>query len=354
MIKLSKIILGFTLLLLLLWQLPWCYAFFTSASSKSPFILYSPVIGDFVFSASDGKGMKHTDSRGNSYSQAETDSILPFFYARQLMTDGRFPDTVQGKPVTYKEAQQETFFFRHSPKDINAPQTGIYQLLESFSGRVKLESPNDVFRITDRGIEFIDAATNSVNRQKSELFTDLMKKKDFVFPATYLSGNPSVKKDYDEGYLLLDANSKPFHMKQMKGRPYVKQIEVPKGITIKHLFITEFRNKRTIGFVTDTENNFYAIEKAGYEFRKIAIPPFDPTQNAMMVYGSVFDWTIKITSKEEQKYYAIDVTDYTLIKSYEEPQPEVSLAEKIGAPLAAVRLRFTDPLDKFIFPRFGN
>lgn len=75
-----------------------------------------------------------------------------------------------------------------------------------------------------------------------------MAKKDFHFPAIEIVGNPTVKKEYDEGYLLLDADRRLFHLKQVKGRPYVRAIPLPEGLTLEHLYLTEFRNKRRLPF----------------------------------------------------------------------------------------------------------
>ena len=38
--------------------------------------------------------------------------------------------------------------------------------MESMSGRVDLKMPDDVFRITSKGIEFIDMASNSVKEDR--------------------------------------------------------------------------------------------------------------------------------------------------------------------------------------------
>ena len=54
----------------------------------------------------------------------------------------------------------------------------------------------------------------------------MLVQKGFAFPACYASGNPTTRKDYDEGYLVLDANHKLFHLKCTKGRPYVQLPEV--------------------------------------------------------------------------------------------------------------------------------
>lgn len=351
--KFSTVFLGITAALLLLWQLPWLYSFMVPNKDKSPFVLYSPVLNDFTYSIGEGKQFIHTDSEGNRYTQQQIDSLHPVFYGRQLMSDGRFPDSIAMLPANYKEIQQNVFYFRHSPRDINRPQLGIYQMMESMSGRVKLETPIDVFRIGNSGITFIDIESNQINPEKSSRFTDAMRKHGFVFPAICLSGNPSVKKDYDEGYLMLDAERKLYHIKQVKGRPFVQQIETPEGIVPKQLFITEFRNRSMLGFVSDTKNRLYAVTSADHRFVRLDIPEFDPAKNAMMIYGMVYQWTVKISSKEKAAYYALDGKTLRLTKSYEVPQ-ETSLAKTIGQGLGLIGIRFSDPLDKFIYPRIGK
>ena len=95
--RFSTILLYVTIAFLLLWQLPWCYNFFVVKPEKTPFTLYSFVIGDFAqMGQEEGKGTVRRDLAGNIYSEAAFDSILPMFYFRQLMSDERFPDTIQG------------------------------------------------------------------------------------------------------------------------------------------------------------------------------------------------------------------------------------------------------------------
>ena len=95
--RFSTILLYVTIAFLLLWQLPWCYNFFVVKPEKTPFTLYSFVIGDFaLMGQEEGKGTVRRDAAGNIYSEAAFDSILPMFYFRQLMSDERFPDTING------------------------------------------------------------------------------------------------------------------------------------------------------------------------------------------------------------------------------------------------------------------
>ena len=350
--KLSSILLIIVFAILLAWLLPWCFSFLNSKKSSSSFVLYSTVNDDFIASTSVDGQRVISDTKGNIYTQHELDSLLPFFYGRQLLKDERFPDSVKGIPTNYRDSQHESFFWRSSPRDINAPKVGVYQLMESASQRVQLESPTDVFRINKNGIEFIDAETNSKNVEKSNSFTDMLNKKGFAFPAKYFSGVPSVKKEYDEGYLLIDNNDQLFHMKQMVGRPFVRKIDLPDGITPKHVFITEHRNRKSIGYVVDEKGHFYVVGLPGYKFTKVQIPAFNPETMSMMIYANPFDWTIKVGTVDGANCYAVDAENFTLLGQYSD-DTEPTMSDKVGSFISSIGLRFTSPLDKFVKPRIG-
>ena len=51
------------------------------------------------------------------------------------------------------------------------------------------------------------------------------------------------------------------------------------------------------------------IENKTYDFHKIGIPEFIPEKNAMMIYGNMVDWTIKVSSVDKVVYYAVDAND---------------------------------------------
>ena len=337
----SKILLYLIIGFLAMWQLPWCYNFLAVEGSKSGFTLYSSILDDFVFIKHSDAGAVRKSLSGKEFTQNQFDSILPTFYLRQLVTDGRFPDTIKGIPVEPKMVQQENFNYRCVPSDINRPKIGLYSLLESMSKRVDLVMPDDVFRLTDSRIEFIDMKSNSINENKSQIFTAEMKKQGLVFPVKTLSGNPTTRKEYDEGYVMLDANNNVFHVKMTVGRPFVRSVKSPKDVTLKHLFITEFRNRKTLALITDTENKLYVLSP-NYKITKVDIPSYDPKLNYITIMGNMFDWTIRITSKTEDNYYAIDNNTYQRIKEHK------NKLSSNGIPT----LSFTSSLDKFVKPRF--
>lgn len=106
------------------------------------------------------KGTVRCDLTGNIYSETVFASILSMFYFRRLMSDERFPDTLNGVTVTPKIVQTENFNFRNVPTDINTPSIRLYPLLESMSGRVDLKMPGITF--TSYTDKYVCPASNSL------------------------------------------------------------------------------------------------------------------------------------------------------------------------------------------------
>ena len=303
----------------MLWQLPWAINYFSAKPRNSPFTLYSEVLGDFVSIRRGDKDAEYLDREGNSYTRRQFDSLLPLFHARQLVADGRFPDSIAGRAITSREAQAGSFVFRSAPKDVNTPSTGLYFLLESMSGRVDLEMPSDAFRLTSSGIEFIDMAANRVDARKSERFTETLVHKGVRFPIYAIAGNPEVRKEYDEGYMLLDADRRLFHLKMVRGRPYVRAVSLPEGVRLDHLFITEFRSRRTLALMTDEEHRFYALTMPGYEVCCVEGVAFDPERENMSIIGTLLNWTVRVEADGAERYYAVAADDLSLLDELSYP-----------------------------------
>ena len=342
MTRFAKIFFWFLVTVLVLWQLPWAIDYLTVKPANTPFTLYSEVLGDFAMIGHDDKEPLYLDRRGKHYTRREFDSLLPLFYARQLMTDGRFPDTVAGRPVTLREVQQASFFFRSSPKDINRPSSGIRFLLESMSGRVDLAMPSDAFRLTDGGIEFIDMASNRIDSAKSARFTQTMLRKGVRFPVREIAGNPTARKEYDEGYVLTDADGRLFHLKMVQGRPYVRAVELPEGMRLRHLFITEFRSRRILALMTDEENRLHALLMPGYAVRQVEGVEFDPERESLTIIGSLLNWTLCVADDDTERYYAVSADDLALLDTMSHT--------------AAVRhvpgVTFTSSADRYVMQRW--
>ena len=342
MTRLSRLFLILILIILGVWQLPWCYAFLTAKAARQPFVMYSSLLGDFLLTGYDeADGLTRHDTQGRTYTEAEADSLLPLFYMRQLVADERFPDSLLGRPVSPREVQQTSFSFRMRPSAVNAPASGIWFLMESRPRRVELEMPDDAFRFTREGIEFITMETNTVDREKSDRFTRVMREKGFRFPPRQVAGNPTTMKEYDNGYLLLDAAGQMFHHKRVAGQPYVKALTLPEGVEPQHVFVTEFRDRLLLGFMTDARHRLHAV-KADGSVVLTGIPAYDPERDDFLVFGNLLDWTVCVSSPGTAHYYALRADDYTLLKSFDLPTDDGYVPG----------LSFTSPTDQYVRPRF--
>ena len=353
MYRISKLIYIVLIVVLAIWLIPWTYDFFTLKSESVPFTLYSEVADDFVMRGSKDLDLPFTDLAGNEYTQREFDLLLPLFYVRQLTSDARFPAEIKGKPITPHQAQTGNFVFRSIPSELNRPTVDLHFLLESMSGRVELTMPDDIFRLTSTGIQFLDMDHNKLKVEKSERFTVAMKSKGFEFPAKLIAGNPTTRKDYDEGYLIVDANNKLFHLKQTVGRPYVRAIALPEGLQLAQMFVTEFRSKLTLGLLVDKNHKLYALETESYKVKSVDIPQFNPLDEVMTIFGNLMHWTIKIEHEDQIRFYAVDATNYQLLKSHTFTASNEGFFTRWRSVLMPLRLAFTSPRDKYVYPRFN-
>ena len=322
---------------LLAWALPWCYAFVCSEPQESPLTLYSCVTHDFAtFSFEGHDDAAGYDPAGNPYTERQFDSIMPTVFTRRLAEEGRLPERIDGIPFDAREVELSNFVFRASPSELNRPQIGLYQLLESAPGREGFRTPDDVFRITERGIEFVKMADNRIDAEKSERFDRVMKKKGFVFPARRIAGNASTYKHYDNGYLLLDATGTPFQMKQLCGRPFVRRIERPDSVTFTYAFVTEFPDKRLLGFLGDDRGGIHALE-ADYSLHCLPLHPVDLRRERLIVVGDCFYWTAITERQGFERLTALNARDYSLAAEHETdfPAPKWEQTRKYLFPVSA-------------------
>lgn len=334
--------------------LPSIYNYVFVKAPKSNFTLYSSVSNEFVHLKSTDNGIIRENVTGSRvYTESQFDSILPFFYLRQLVSEGRFPDSINGRPTPMKEAQRYNFMFRYTPSDYFKDRILLFPLFESMSGRVDLKMPDDFMRINNEGIQFIIAETNSIDSEKSELFTKTFINEGFTFPAKQIWGNPSPKKEYDEGYFIKDANDKLFHLKRMCNRPFIREVKQPDDQNIKWFNVTEFRNKAFFGVGFDSNGNVYMLEKPSYTWVKLSVGPFNPESDRMLIVGEPINWTVQTTNGTINNYYAIAASDYSVTDSYQVKNDE-NIYTTIAKYIFPFELKFTTPNDDQIKLRIEN
>ncbi len=286
------------------WAIPALTKKAASSRQRYPFVNYSEIIEQFCYREVDGKNSVLSDASGKTYTDTEFDSIQPMLYYRQLSTEGKMPDSIRGQEVTMPLIRQKSFTYRYNPNETSRPNLGLYILYEALPKRLNLESPHDVFRLKEN-IEFIDVATNKVNREKSDLFTAELLKRGYSFPARWTEGILTIRKPYDEGYFTLDAEGKLFHLKMVNGRPFVRDTGVGEQIDVAHFSMLSVADKRFYGFVYDKGGSVYILEAPGYNLLKLDMPALDMGRDNMMILANMFFWTVTVTSPEGRHTYAL-------------------------------------------------
>ncbi len=104
----------------------------------------------------------------------------------------------------------------------------------------------------------------------------------------------------------------------------------------------EFKDRKTLCFLTDMDNNFYVLNNKTYDVVKTGVPSFNLEEDALSIFGNMFDWTVCVKTADADEYYALDADDYSLIKSISFPRKSNSIPG----------LHFTSSQDKYVKPRF--
>ena len=290
MIKISRYILVAIAILASAIVLPKLYWLAFDKPVRPPFILYSSIDHDFMIMRSGGKTIR-TDRQGHRYTREEFEQKLPLFFARQLLISGTMPDTIDGKYIDIHDVNRARSFFRLRPSMIYAPDPGLYPMFESESGRANLEMPEDFFRIKWR-MEFIIAATNRINEKKSGMFSAVLQKRKFAFPAKNIAGIPTTRKSCDEGYFVTDAGNQLFHVKMVEGKPYVKKIDLPDDLTFKYIACVDFNDKRFYNYLISKNNEIYVLTQDVYELKKLPVKGYDADKEELRIYGNLFYYNV--------------------------------------------------------------
>jgi hypothetical protein len=317
---------------------------------------YSPITKSFILLKSDVRGVNYVDPQGKSYSRDEFEQLVPFMNFRQLWASGKLPDSLDGIALVPKQIGLNNITLRVLPAAINARPLQIYPLLESASGRVRLELPPDYFRISDR-MEFITSQTNSVNEEKSELFTQALLQEGFKFPSRFIYGNPSTKKPFDEGYFVIDAENKVFHIKMVKGAPFCKQTQIPATLDIVFMAINETELREFYGLAITRKSEAYLISYDNYKLIKLPLEDYDQQKDVLQVRGDLFYRTL-VVNKEDGLRAVITDRSYKVVDTYRESRPsqDETTAGRIASfifPFSIEIERYNTPFINFYFTFSG-
>lgn len=348
-----NIILTALCVIFLSWFLPWLYSLLFPVASTDPFVAFSPITSSFIVSQPSGGAINAVDSYGNicgtELSKEDRDSLLPQIYYTQLLAKGRLPDSVNGLQISVPMLKQAQWVFSSSPRDVNKKSADVYLMMESMPPRIDLEDPESVFRL-DNKVEFVDILTNKVIEPRSQWFTDVFSERGFKYPAKALNANITARKNYDEGYLMIDDKGDIFHLKMQADHPYMVSVNKPDSIIARHAFILENTDTRPLGLITDINHNLYVLEHKGYKLIPLQAGKVNPETDRIVITKNLFNWVIKISSPDSTRWVALDSDTYTPLGQYTLCQTP-SKPEILQSYIFPFELSFTSPSDCFVYPR---
>ena len=315
MVKFSRYILVIIAVIGFAIVLPKFYWMAFEKPIRAPFIQYSCVDNDFMIIRSND-GVKRTNSKGDFFTREEYETKMPLMYTRQLLMNETMPDSINGVEIDMQEISKNRSTFRVQPKDIHSLQPTLFPLFESESGRANLEMPSDFFRITWR-MEFIDAESNKIDEEKSRMFSAVLYKRGFIFPAKSINGIPTTRKSCDEGYLVIDSENQLFHIKLVQEKPFVEKVILPDGLNFRHIKCVDFNNKLFYAYLFSTDNHVFVLTQYDYELSKLEVEDINPEINEIRIYGDLFNYNVISIGDSFVESTILD-RDYKKVNSYEE------------------------------------
>lgn len=256
MLSLSRLATVLAAMAALAWFLPDLYRRATQPERVRISAYYSAETGQFQIRTDAFDKTSFHDEEGNALTAEAHRRRLPFLYFADLIKHGQFPAEVAGRAVTPEAARREMQVVQLNPRDWNAPHLNLNTLFESAPWGARLALPEDMFRVEPAGLTFIRTADGSVNAEKSELFTQAMHEAGVVFPLRGLGGNPSPLKDFDEGYLLVDAAQRVFQLKLAQGRPICRDTGLVVPGAVRAVTVEEHARREFIGAIVTDDSVF--------------------------------------------------------------------------------------------------
>ncbi|MFP4547463.1 MAG: DUF4857 domain-containing protein [Fidelibacterota bacterium] len=251
-------------------QLPVLYYKLVHKPTGSPRIYYSSINHDFLYLQYRNGRVVFTDPDDTRYTRKEFEKALPFTFYRDLNKWGVLPDTIQGLAIDASVIHHNSDRYRLRGKDLDLVKIPLYPLFESESEFANLHYPPNFFRFGEK-IEFITAKTNKIDKDLTEKFNIALQEKGFNFPAQLVAGNPTTRKPFDEGYFVVDSKGFVFHMKKVKGEPWIVKTPVKNDLNIKKITLQESVARKVYGFLITEENDFFMISYDNYQLLPVEL-----------------------------------------------------------------------------------
>lgn len=333
---------------LALWIVPWIAAIITAKPFSAPFTMYSPVLHDFIYiDRSAGKGLRLIDSSGKAHGE----EVQPLFYYMVLISRGALPKEIDGHKITPELVKKYRYSMSEKPAYVNAKPAPAQLLMESVPVRLELQDPEHAMIFHKDGLHIYEMNSNSEDKAKTEAFTKALSETGFKFPAILASGNPTHRKEFDEGYLLTDSAGRLYQLKMTDGKPEARHFVSADNISIKYISIAEIASREILGYAVDNDNIFYFLRPSGELIKTEAM--WNPQKESLYISGDLMYHTIKASDSDGERIYALRTSDFSfenkMERKYNKPH-----AFNICHWIMPFRIYFVSSNDSYVKPRIKD
>ncbi|QEC42512.1 DUF4857 domain-containing protein [Pseudobacter ginsenosidimutans] len=345
--KISRYLLVAVAVITFAYVLPSIYNVLFDTRINAPYITYSTTHKEYFAALwQDGKSV-FTDRHGKIYTQQQFMENTPIENYSYHLSKGTYLDSFAGMRLDPRQLQRESFFSWLELSQLNTPVYGIYPLFES-QPEFGLSFSKDYFRIGKR-IEFIDAKTNKLNEAKSKQFNEVLQREGFSYPAKMAAGLPTLMKKRDEGWFIVDNKDQLFHLKLIKGEPWLKKIQTPAGMQFRYIVCNDFDADEFYAIIITPDSKIYVLNKKDYSTTQLPVEGYNVNNTSAIISGTLFNKTVVARSDKGVQLTTMD-RNYKVIDKYFYPLPQKSemAIGKVASALFPFQLDLSSPHNEFI------
>lgn len=344
---------------LLSWALPEMYSMFFKKEVAKTALFFSPIDKKMIYteqlliddmqakekSENHHADVAYKDEDGKYYSREEFEAKIPFIYFRNMELRGLLPLEIDGKIYdrTIIEKHRRVLELSSRQLDHKKHEESIYPLLESNPNQVALVLPTDRFRMTKHTMEFINSDKNIRQSDLSDLFTNALDEKGFIFPAQKVWGNFSIFKPYDAGIFVLDSEGQSFHVLRKNNMPIITKIPFDKGFIPAKIIVSEAKDRKLFGLLLDTKNQIHLFHTENYALTRIPSPGYNPETMDIKILLDPIYLTVIYSDNKNIKATAFYYDD-------EDKKSTLSPLHTFSMPMSRTQKTYYGEINQIIFP----
>jgi hypothetical protein len=313
---------------------------------------FSPITKEFILTQSSSDKFTYHDEKGGVLSKFAAQKLLPFIYSGNINKWGGFPIETDEGNITYEFAADSLISARVSPSVVLAQKLPLYILYESAPLGTTLEIPSDILSIKPDRLVFINCENKTVNREKSEIFTEALKNAGVVFPIVSAASNPYNLKPFDEGMFFADNDNKVFQLKIIEGEPFIRSVNITTDEKILYMSVDENYKKIFYGVIVTEKSVYLNMYEGGAQ--KLPIQGYDPKADSISVIFTPFYKTLAkrdLSVENPTTHFIAADKNFDTIREYDEKIPE-EIAQK--REYISYGLSFLSPFSLTQFSHFSN